>query len=179
MNHTASAFPAIPHSTADALVAALEELARAQREAGARAARDLSWPRAELGVVRMLHRCGPVQLGDVAARLRVDVSVASRQVSALVDAGLVHRTVDDDDRRVRTLELTAAGRALADESMRHFAEYVSAVFADWTPDDLANATHELQRIAEALTTAPTKPTVPDTGVRTTQTATTQEDATIG
>lgn len=170
---------AIPHSTADELVAALEELGRAQREAGARAARDLSWPRAELGVVRLLHRCGPVQLGDVATRLRVDVSVASRQVSALVDAGLVRRTVDDGDRRVRTLELTDQGRSLADESMRHFAEYVSTVFNDWTPDELARSTQQLRRIAAALTAAPPKPPTPDSGVRTSQPATTKEDATLG
>jgi DNA-binding MarR family transcriptional regulator len=169
---------AIPHSTADELVAALEELGRAQREAGARAARDLSSPRAELGVVRLLHRCGPAQLGDVATRLRVDVSVASRQVSALVDAGLVRRTVDDDDRRVRTLELTDKGRALADEAMRHFAEYVSAVFTDWTPAELASATQQLQRITAALTSAQPKQPTPDTGVRPTQPATNQEDATI-
>jgi DNA-binding MarR family transcriptional regulator len=171
--------PVIPSPAADELVAALEELARAQREAAGRAARDLAWPRAELGVVRMLHRCGPTQLGDVAARLRVDVSVASRHVSALVDAGLVRRTVDEDDRRVRTLELTAEGRALADESRKHFAQYVSAVLTDWTSDDVGRATQQIHRIAAALTTAPPKQPVPDTGVRTTQSATTQEDATLG
>jgi len=171
---------AIPHSAATELISALEELGRAQREAGARVARDLAWPRAELGVVRILHKCGPAQLSDVATRLRVDVSVASRQVSALVDAGLARRTVDDDDRRVRTLELTDEGHALAEETLHHLVEHASAAFGDWPPDELAQATQQLRRIAHALTTAtPSRAANPDTGVRTTQPATNQEDATIG
>ena len=62
------------------LVRALDDLARVQRESAVRIARGLDIPRASLGVLRMLDRCGPVQMGDVAARLRVDLSVASRQV---------------------------------------------------------------------------------------------------
>ncbi len=152
--------PPISRTMADQLVAALEDLGRAQREAGARIARGLDWPRAELGVLRLLHRCGPVQLGDVASRLRVDVSVASRQVSALVDAGLVRRTVDDGDRRVRTLELTDTGRALADETAQHFGHFVSTVFDGWTPDELAEATRQICRIAAAITAADTPADTP-------------------
>ena len=140
----------ISASAADELVAALEELTRAQREAAARIARELDWPRAGLGVVRLLRKCGPVQLSDVAGRLRVDMSVASRQVSALVDAGLVRRTVDDDDRRARTLELTDEGRALADESVEHFGALVAQTFEGWSPGELEQAAHHLRRVAAAI-----------------------------
>ena len=144
--------PPTPRTLADDLVSALDELVRAQREAGSRLARNLDWPRAELGVLRLLHRCGRVQIGDVASRLRVDVSVASRQVSALVDAGFVRRTVDDVDRRVRTLELTDEGRAVAERTTQHFEQYVSTVFDGWTQDQLADATRQIRRVAAAITT---------------------------
>jgi len=93
-----------------------------------------------------------VQLTDVAAKLRVDVSVASRQVSALVDAGLVLRTVDDDDRRVRYLALTDAGREFAEASFRRIDDLVSEAFSDWSDEDLAEATSRIRSVAAALTT---------------------------
>ncbi|WP_265520304.1 MarR family winged helix-turn-helix transcriptional regulator [Oerskovia flava] len=140
-----------PNDAANDLVRALEELARAQREAAAQLARDLDRPRAGLGLLRLLERCGAVQVSDVATRLRVDVSVASRQVSTLVDAGYVRRTVDDDDRRARTIELTETGRHLAAESSRQIALLVARTFAGWTGDELATATRTIRAVAATMT----------------------------
>nr|WP_246256132.1 MarR family transcriptional regulator [Isoptericola halotolerans] len=130
----------------------MESLARAQREASARIARDLDRPRAGLGVVRMLRSRGPAQLCEVADVLRVDASVASRQVSALVDAGFLRRTVDPSDRRARTLELTDAGHAFAAESDRYFDELVDEAFADWSAAGLADAITQIRNVAAALST---------------------------
>jgi DNA-binding MarR family transcriptional regulator len=151
--------PAASHFTAhDAteLVSALEELSRALKETAMRMARDLEWPRAGIGVLRLLQACGPVQLTDVASRLRVDVSVASRQVSALVDAGLVRRTVDDVDRRARTLELTPEGKVLADEATEHVTALVRRQFEGWTPEELEQTTFHIRRVAAAIAHEPTK-----------------------
>lgn len=142
----------VPRTTSRELVQALEELSRAQREAATRIARDLDLPRAGLGALHLLTRCGRVQLGDVAAKLRVDVSVASRQVSALVDAGLVRRTVDDDDRRARTLELTDAGREFAEVSFDRIDDLVVDAFSDWSDQDLADAISRIRSVAAALVT---------------------------
>lgn len=138
-----------PEAATD-LVAALEELSRAQREAASQVARELGWPRAGLGVVRLLDRHGRLQLGDLACRLRVDASVASRQVGALVDAGYVRRTVGDDDRRARTVELTAAGSRLAEAMTEHLAHLVSTAFADWSGADITEATEQIRSVAAAL-----------------------------
>jgi DNA-binding MarR family transcriptional regulator len=148
--HTAA--PVTPTTRAEDLFSALEELGRAQRGAGANLARRLDWPRAGLGVMHMLAACGPVQLSDVAAKLRVDVSVASRQVSQLVDAGYVHRMVDDDDRRVRLLELTESGRALAEQMAARYSELFAAAFTGWSDQDVADAAIQIRRVAAAITT---------------------------
>ncbi|WP_418275076.1 MarR family winged helix-turn-helix transcriptional regulator [Isoptericola jiangsuensis] len=137
--------------TGNALVTALETLARAQREAAARLAKDLDWPRAGLGIVRVIRSHGALQLCEVAEILRVDPSVASRQVSALVDAGYVRRTVDDHDRRARTLELTDAGHAFAAESDRRFDDLIDTAFADWTDDALTAAIDHIRNVAAAIT----------------------------
>lgn len=137
-------------SPAAGLVRALDDLARAQRESAVRIARDLDMPRASFGLLRMLQHCGPVQLGDVAAKLRVDLSVASRQVSHLVDAGLVRRTVDDDDRRARTVELTEAGRALLVRAYEHIDVLAATTFADWGDEEIVEATRHIERVAAAV-----------------------------
>jgi len=142
------------------LVRALDDLARVQRESAVRIARDLDIPRASLGVLRMLDRCGPVQMGDVAARLRVDLSVASRQVSHLVDDGLVRRRVDDDDRRARTVELTAAGRDAVRRSFALIDEMSTETFAAWSPDEITVATEQIERVTAAVAAAHASATPP-------------------
>ncbi|MFD7308329.1 MarR family winged helix-turn-helix transcriptional regulator [Promicromonospora sp. NPDC059942] len=133
-----------------ALITALQSLSRAQREAAARIAHELDWPRAGVAVLHLLDRCGPVSLSDIAARQRVDLSVASRQVSTLADAGYVVRTVDDEDRRVRTVELTDAGRALAAEATEQYKKLIDQAFATWSPEDLAEATRTLDRLVDTI-----------------------------
>ena len=52
-------------------------------------------------------------VGDAAELLGVSMSCASRSVEGLVSAGLVERSEDPEDRRVRRLRLTSAGDELA------------------------------------------------------------------
>lgn len=133
-----------------ALITALQSLSRAQREAAARIAHELDWPRAGVAVVHLLAKCGPASLSDIAARQRVDLSVASRQVSTLADAGYVVRTVDDEDRRVRTVELTESGWALAAEASEQYTKLIDQAFAAWSPEDLAEATRTLDRLVDTI-----------------------------
>ncbi|WP_369370682.1 MarR family winged helix-turn-helix transcriptional regulator [Promicromonospora sp. Populi] len=135
-----------------ALISALQSLSRAQREAAARVAHVLGWPRSGIAVVHLLTKCGPVSLTDIASHLRVDISVASRQVSTLVDGGYVVRTVDAEDRRVRTVELSDAGRALAAEVREQYADLIDRAFAAWSPEELAAATQLLDRLVDTINT---------------------------
>ncbi len=145
-----SVAPVAQPPLAETLYSALEELARAQRDAFARLARRLDWPRAGVGVIRLLAACGPVQLTDVATKLRVDVSVASRHVAQLVDAGYVRRTVDTEDRRARVLDLTTEGHALADRLTAQFTELLDETFTGWTRTEIADATDHIRRVAAAI-----------------------------
>lgn len=137
-----------------ALVSALQSLGRAQRDAAGHLAESLGIPRAGLGIVRVLDARGTLPLCEVAEILKVDASVASRQVSALVDAGIVRRRVDDQDRRARILELTPQGRELATEVGRSFDRLVTVGFADWDEADLLHAAHQLRSVADAITSVP-------------------------
>jgi DNA-binding MarR family transcriptional regulator len=131
------------------LVAAIEDMARAQRETGAWLARTLECGRGGLSVIRVLDR-GPRQVGDLAHLLRVDVSVASRQVAALAEVGLVDRDVPATDRRARTVALTEAGRAVAARSAAAATDLAAVVFADWDEAELAAATAAFRKVADAV-----------------------------
>jgi DNA-binding MarR family transcriptional regulator len=135
------------------LTLALEELNRAQREVSARLARELDCPRASIGILRLLQRCGPLQITELAHHLKVDLSVASRQVTHLVDAGLVERTACDDDRRARSVTLTPEGREKVDETFALLASRTARTFAGWTADEARAAIHHLGRLTEALSRA--------------------------
>ena len=150
MTSPPSRTPSGTEAPAVTLISALQSLSRAQREAAARIAHEFDWPRSGVTVLHLITKCGPVSLTDIAAHLRVDLSVASRQVSTLADAGYVVRTVDTEDRRVRTVELTDAGRALAAEASQQYTNLIDRAFAAWSPEDLAEATRTLDRLVDTI-----------------------------
>ncbi|MFD6142174.1 MarR family winged helix-turn-helix transcriptional regulator [Promicromonospora sp. NPDC060271] len=150
MTSLPSRTPSGTEAPAVTLISALQSLSRAQREAAARIAHELDWPRSGVAVLHLLAKCGPTSLTDLAAHLRVDLSVASRQVSTLADAGYVVRTVDAGDRRIRTVELTDVGRALAAEAAQQYTNLIDRAFAAWSPEDLAEATRTLHRLVDTI-----------------------------
>lgn len=95
----------------EACAAVLDQLRRTtrqQRQLTRRLGIEHVTDAAVLGVVEAE---GPLRLSDLAERLLVDASVTSRQVAALVAAGLLAREADPDDGRSRLLHVTDAGRA--------------------------------------------------------------------
>lgn len=132
------------------LLRALDEFASTQRDIGNRMAASLGLHRSSLTVLRLLERNGPTPLKDLACALRVDLSVASRHVATLVDAGLIDRTVHPDDRRVRVMTLTNAGHASVARTSAAGAEIVAASFGTWSDDDIVNAVDVVGRVTHAL-----------------------------
>ena len=132
------------------LIGAIEAFGRAQRELGNHLARTVDWPRASISILRYLHVTGPVQIGCIAQHLRVDLSVASRQISSLVDAGLVRRTVDDGDRRARTIGLTDAGREAVATIRTHINHLFGEIFAGWDPAQVQATTEHISAFADAV-----------------------------
>ena len=128
------------------LVKALYRLGLVQREIGRHALAELgSQGFVALGAV---HVCGPARVSDVARRLSVDLSVASRQVAALADAGYVRREPDPDDRRAQLVSLTADGERVLRESHRRMVHAFGAALADWSAEDVMALSDGLQRLRD-------------------------------
>ncbi|HLM16854.1 MAG TPA: MarR family transcriptional regulator [Acidimicrobiia bacterium] len=103
-----------------------------------------------LGVLGLVQRQGPIAVSDVARRLEVDLSNASRQLRALEDQGLVTRTVDPDDRRVARVAITAAGRRVLDRARAVALNDYAVALDDWTARDRAHLADLLDRFRVAL-----------------------------
>ncbi len=95
----------------------LEQTARAVYESrGPKAVHPGQW-----AVLRYLARAGRQArtVGGVAVYLGVTHAPASRAVAALARKEFVTVRTDSEDRRVRRIDLTAAGRALLDQDPVH------------------------------------------------------------
>jgi DNA-binding MarR family transcriptional regulator len=103
-----------------------------------------------LGALRLIQRYGPIAVTEIARRLEIDQSNASRQVRSLEEQGLVRRTVDRDDRRVARLGITAAGkRVLAKVRAVALNDYAVAL-DDWSARDRRQLATLLDRFRESL-----------------------------
>jgi DNA-binding MarR family transcriptional regulator len=116
------------------------------------------WPdgglrRADASVLKVLAKDGEQRSGEIAAKLSVDASVVSRQLSALEGDGLVSRRPDPADARVSLVALSAAGRARLEALYANYTRQLRAALADWDDDDMAAAAEALHRVAGAIAQA--------------------------
>jgi DNA-binding MarR family transcriptional regulator len=104
--------------------------------------------RAGYAVLRCLADAGRLSIRAVADACAMDAATASRQVSQLVDAGLVDRRTADGDARTAELSLTDRGRAVYDRVVAYRHAHLAGAVAGWSPRDRAT----LARLATRLTT---------------------------
>lgn len=89
-------------------------------------------------------------MGGVAAYLGVTHAPASRAVSSLARKHLVTICADPEDRRVRRIELTAAGRAMLDQDPVHRLTAAIEALSSEKQKDLAATLEALYgRLAKA------------------------------
>jgi DNA-binding MarR family transcriptional regulator len=129
-------------------------LLRRSRAISARLASELhpDLDGAAYGLLALLQDAGPLRASDLVTRIGLDKSTVSRQVSSLVDLGLVDRAADPVDGRAQVLTPSAEGAAhLARVRDVRRARWESDL-SDWPASDvatLAELLHRLNRIGEA------------------------------
>jgi len=82
----------------------------------AHARRHATWKRLtyqQYNVLRIIHAEGPIPQAEIARRLLVSAPVVTRLAGSLVEAGLVEKGDDPNDRRSVRLILTRSGRRRA------------------------------------------------------------------
>jgi DNA-binding MarR family transcriptional regulator len=110
----------------------------------------LSLSETNLGTLRLVQRHGPIAVSEVARRLEVDLSNASRQLRALEDQGLVTRAADREDRRIARVAITAAGRRVLDRARAIALNDYAVALDDWSARDRTQLAELLDRFRVAL-----------------------------
>jgi DNA-binding MarR family transcriptional regulator len=127
------------------LRATIGRLARQMRASAA----DVGLTPTQMSVLNSVVRHGPLRLAELQTIEAVNPTMLSRVVGKLDDAGLVERVVDAADRRVVTVEVTAAGRrthqVVRDERNRTLTALLEAL-----PGDQARAVLTALPALEAL-----------------------------
>ena len=128
------------------LVISLYRLGLVQREIARHALAELGTQ--GFTALAIVHREGPVRVSDVDERLRIDLSVASRQVAALVTAGYAEREADPDDRRSYRISATERGTRVLRESHRRMVQAFERPLASWPEDDIVALAAGLDHLRE-------------------------------
>jgi DNA-binding MarR family transcriptional regulator len=106
--------------------------------------------RSGYGILCELEQAGPKRPSDIARALGLEKSTLSRQVAALVSAGLVERVSDPNDGRARILALTTAGQAAVRRTRRRRSDFISRALDSWTPERIGAFAALLESFNEAI-----------------------------
>ena len=102
-------------------------------------------------LVLFVLRCsGALRLSDLASRMELDASTASRHVRALEQLGLVRRSPDPDDGRAFRVELTEQGIEEWESNARRRMELLSAAMDGWSEDDILTFERLMTRFADGV-----------------------------
>ena len=123
-------------------------LLRRSRAISARLARELhpDLDGAAYGLLALLQDAGPLRASDLVARLGLDKSTVSRQVSSLVDLGMVTREPDPDDGRAQVLSTSAEGSARLARIREVRRARWEADMSGWPAQDVATLGELLARL---------------------------------
>lgn len=109
----------------------------------------LTVPRASL-LLGLTIKSEPVGMSELGESL----GMSPRNMTVLVDGlekeGLVRRVSHRHDRRIKLVELTRAGRQVAEQELGPSHVAAAALFDDFTPDERGELLRLLEKVADSL-----------------------------
>jgi DNA-binding MarR family transcriptional regulator len=106
---------------------------------------ELDLPAGHFPVLAALDRLGSLNVGELTEALGVSQPGVTRMLDKLQGEGLVRSMQSEDDRRVRTIELTGSGRQLVSRAKRTVWPRVEAAVADACTETLIPALAALEK----------------------------------
>lgn len=91
---------------------------------------------AAYGVLFCLREADALPAGEIAVAAELSPAAATEMLESLAEAGLVHRTRSERDRRVVLNALTERGRELVERRHALYEPRFRAAFAEFSPEEL-------------------------------------------
>lgn len=133
----------------DAIIRLTRVTSAIRAQIASRAQDGIDW--AAYGLLFQLVQDGPRRSSALAEVACIDPSTVSRQVSQLVEAGLVERRPDPEDGRAVLLAATDAGLALVAAKRDRRVASTARIVQGWRAEDVAALTELLGRLTERIT----------------------------
>ena len=105
--------------------------------------------RSSFGVLVRLNE-QPMRLSDLAHKVGLDLSTASRQIQHLASAGLVERAALPEDRRAYLLSTTTAGAEMVERILEARRHIITEMLEGWTPDEREELSRVLSHLAQEI-----------------------------
>jgi DNA-binding MarR family transcriptional regulator len=110
----------------------------------------VSLDRALFPLLGHISKAGPIGVAELADAVNLDQSTVSRQLAKLESLGLVERSTNPSDQRVRQAVLTDAGRQIAARVQKVFAWLKEQVLADWSDAEKTQLAKLLRKLSDSL-----------------------------
>jgi DNA-binding MarR family transcriptional regulator len=102
-------------------------------------------------VLSLIQRCGSTTVSGLAERLTADKGQVSRSVSELEDLGLVERTADAADGRIKLIAVTAEGQSRLEKARLPYEGRLHDVLKEWPIESIERLTGLLHALATGET----------------------------
>jgi len=133
---------------AEALALAVHELLRRVRFDDVQTVCACGLTRTECHVLEVVALDGPLGVSEVAARIHLNKSTASRVVQSLLEKKLVRRAASDRDGRAVAVSVTEKGRTTWRAIVEESAAAYAPVIEGWSPAERKVIATLLRRIAD-------------------------------
>lgn len=101
-------------------------------------------------ILGMLGHLGPQRTTALAEELHSEISTVSRQISALVELGLVERQADPHDGRACLLAVTDAGYDTFRRAKQQRSAWIAGMLDDWDDADRAELNRLFTKLNDAM-----------------------------
>ncbi|MCX7775675.1 MAG: MarR family transcriptional regulator [Spirochaetaceae bacterium] len=135
----------------DVMIAWIGQIMRLSMQGFMRYAAEAGLSMAQMGVLFRLSRGKSYPVTALGGEMGVTGAAASQMADKLVAMGLVERTEDPTDRRVRRLSLTPRGRAVIEAGMKARQEWISAMTARLSPEEASAIARVIRRCTDLAT----------------------------
>ncbi|GAA3766141.1 hypothetical protein GCM10022240_18300 [Microbacterium kribbense] len=101
-------------------------------------------------VLTMIDQIGPVSASTLAERMEQDKGLISRAVTELEGLGLIERTPDPADGRIRLISLSAPGRERYEAVRFPFVDQLEGAMIEWPLASIERLTGLLRALATTI-----------------------------